>query len=341
MVARLRWAEGNKKTAERDASAVKGIPLGGSAVPSQSDASMRDVEHLTGGVPTVIGQRIKYSVLKVRNNTQKTQKSVKKLSNGDIDMSEIIDFNSCHRVLKRNLALQYHGQGSYAVYDTGNGLLAFGFNNHNAFGDNFIQDNADKNVSVYVAEKEFLHPDSDVEYTEYRYSVEDFNAHKQEIFKNLVESVGVALEGKEFPDLKYAKKAVYPLGKEEEAEFFSDEPEAGTESDRNVRLSRDDRRGTERTLTAMANRLRVDGALDWRDYVLTEVGSGMKFTTDDNGNSRSIVSHVTGRRSDIPLFMLDKNAGRSAADRERLKYYKSLGYDSEEACVVTPAAKND
>ena len=37
-------AVGKQKTAERDAPAVKEIPLSGSAVSSQSDASIRDID---------------------------------------------------------------------------------------------------------------------------------------------------------------------------------------------------------------------------------------------------------------------------------------------------------
>ena len=70
------------------------------------------------------------------------------------------------------------GATDYSVYNTPNGRFAFRLADHNANGDNFRQDNAKINISVYVAFREFNVPESDVQYKEYKILPEVYNENK-------------------------------------------------------------------------------------------------------------------------------------------------------------------
>lgn len=58
------------------------------------------------------------------------------------------------------------GATDYAVYDIPNGRMAFRLADHNANGNNFEKDDADSNISVYVAIKEYPDPESEFPFTE-------------------------------------------------------------------------------------------------------------------------------------------------------------------------------
>lgn len=70
------------------------------------------------------------------------------------------------------------------------------------------------------------------------------------------------------------------------------------------------KRENKNSLQSRISRLQPDEMSRWEDYVLAEIGGGVKFTTKDTqAGSKSIVKHVTGRKADIPLFMLDNTNG--------------------------------
>lgn len=58
------------------------------------------------------------------------------------------------------------GASDYAVYNTPKGRFALRIADHNANGDNFEQDDANINISIYVAFREFNAPNSKVKYAD-------------------------------------------------------------------------------------------------------------------------------------------------------------------------------
>ncbi len=145
---------------------------------------------------------------KVRIITQKAKNNIKKYGNGDKKITISGNFGKDSKHFRAILGLDYQGNSNYAVYDTPAGRLAFRLANHNAFGDNFARDNADQNISVYVALNEYDQPDSAISYTEYRISPRDYARHKDEFAKSLIESVGTAIETGTFPQPRFTEKVV-------------------------------------------------------------------------------------------------------------------------------------
>ena len=88
---------------------------------------------------------------KIQNTTQSAKNKLKKFNNGDFSIRYNGTFAQVRQDLRKLLALSLQGRSDYAVYDTPNGRLAFRLTDHNANGNNFEQDEADINISVYVA----------------------------------------------------------------------------------------------------------------------------------------------------------------------------------------------
>ena len=187
------------------------------------------VEALFGRKSSLLGSsnntfsQIDIDEAKLEKNTQSAKNNLKKYQNGDYKPFDIplkkLKLESLGRVLlwlRRLFKMIYHGQSSYNYYITPKGLLNFRISNHNANPKNFKANNADFNISVYVALFEHKCPDADVEYTEYRYSKEDYEAYAEKIIDAIINGFGHALETGEFVDCSgYAKviehkKAVQP-----------------------------------------------------------------------------------------------------------------------------------
>jgi hypothetical protein len=187
------------------------------------------VEALFGRKSSLLGSsnntfsQIDIDEAKLEKNTQSAKNNLKKYQNGDYKPFDIplkkLKLESLGRVLlwlRRLFKMIYHGQSSYNYYITPKGLLNFRISNHNANPKNFKANNADFNISVYVALFEHKYPDADVEYTEYRYSKEDYEAYAEKIIDAIINGFGHALETGEFVDCSgYAKviehkKAVQP-----------------------------------------------------------------------------------------------------------------------------------
>ena len=95
--------------------------------------------------------------------------------------------------MRKFFGMDYAGNSNYAVFNISNGTMAFRLSTHNANGENFAQDNAAMNVSVYIARNEYEQPESSVPFDEYQISEEDFNNNKEDFVKSLIESVDDAL----------------------------------------------------------------------------------------------------------------------------------------------------
>ena len=164
---------------------------------------------------------VSFDAAKVRNFTQKAKRNIKNFLNGDNKISSEGHVNQVLGNLRRFFGMSYAGNSNYVVYDTPAGRLAFRLANHNARGDNFKRDNAQKNISVYVALEDYEQPGSSIPFTEYRISQEDFERHKDEFISSLVESVGNALNTGEFTQPSYTTKEEY--GPEESTPFHEDD----------------------------------------------------------------------------------------------------------------------
>ncbi|MBO4601635.1 MAG: hypothetical protein J5651_00550 [Salinivirgaceae bacterium] len=172
------------------------------------------VETLFGRKSSLLGSsnntfsQIDIDEAKVEKNTQSAKNNLKKYKNGDYKPFDIplkkLKLESLGRVLlwlRRLFKMIYHGQSSYNYYTTPKGLLNFRISNHKANPKNFRANNADFNVSVYVAllERNY-NSDADVDYMEYRYSREDYEAHAEEIVEAIIKGFDHALQTGEFID---------------------------------------------------------------------------------------------------------------------------------------------
>lgn len=135
---------------------------------------------------------------KIQNTTQSAKNKLKKFNNGDFSIRYNGTFAQVRQDLRKLLALSLQGRSDYAVYDTPNGRLAFRLTDHNANGNNFEQDEADINLSVYVAFEEFDHVECSIRYKEYRIASDVFEANRETCINAIINGVYNALEGKEF-----------------------------------------------------------------------------------------------------------------------------------------------
>jgi len=137
---------------------------------SLSENFSGDVIHSILSNPTDTLQALDESDLstKIRNTTQSAKNKLKKFFNGDFLINYNGTFAQIRQGLRKLLSLNLEGRSDYAVYDTPNGKMAFRLTDHNANGNNFIQDDAEINISVYVAFNEYNYVDTDVHYKEYK-----------------------------------------------------------------------------------------------------------------------------------------------------------------------------
>lgn len=199
----------------------KKIAINRNAEPSQSDIPSGDVDSNIKGAPTVISPRQSESDAKVLNRTQKAKKHLKDFINGDLNIGEIKSLSDVMQKLHDYLGMGYRGRGMYATYNTPNGTVDFRVNDHNAYGGNFEKVGADNNISVYVEYFSFKYPESKVPYFEFKYSPEDFEAHTEEIFKEILEAVDMLLNDGFFPSkLTYAEMTPHNIDNIDESILF-------------------------------------------------------------------------------------------------------------------------
>ena len=183
--------------------------------PAVSEFFSSDVLHLILGSPTDTIQALDEAVFddaKVEKITVIAKNMLKKFFNNDFIIHYQENFEKIRIELRKLLAMRKSGTSDYAVYNTANGKFAFRIANHNARGDNFAQNNANMNISVYVAFHEYEVPKSNVKYTEYKIKPEVFNKNKKKVINAIINAVAQTIDGNDFSlDETIAEKQDYPI----------------------------------------------------------------------------------------------------------------------------------
>ena len=145
-----------------------------------SESFSGDVLHPILSSPTDTLQALDeaFDAAKVAKITQSTKNKLKKFLNGDFFIDYNGNFSQIRRYLRKLLTMNMSGATDYSVYNTPKGRFALRIADHNANGDNFEQDDANINISIYVAFREFNVPNSKVKYTEYKIQPDIYNKDK-------------------------------------------------------------------------------------------------------------------------------------------------------------------
>jgi len=182
--------------------------------PALSDIFSSDVLHSILSSPTDTLQALNEAVdvTKIKNATQSTKTKIQKFYNGDFVVRYNGTFAQIRSDLRKLFSMDREGATDYAVYDIPNGRMAFRLADHNANGNNFEKDDADSNISVYVAIKEYPVPESEIPFTEYKISEETFNNNREVAVRAIVDAVASALSGNGFsiPE-SIAERHDYPI----------------------------------------------------------------------------------------------------------------------------------
>ena len=182
--------------------------------PALSDIFSSDVLHSILSSPTDTLQALNEAVdvTKIKNGTQSTKTKIQKFYNGDFVVRYNGTFAQISSDLRKLFSMDREGATDYAVYDIPNGRMAFRLADHNANGNNFEKDDADSNISVYVAIKEYPVPESEIPFTEYKISEETFNNNREVAVRAIVDAVASALSGNGFsiPE-SIAERHNYPI----------------------------------------------------------------------------------------------------------------------------------
>mgnify|MGYP006988856195 CR=1 FL=1 len=159
---------------------------------SENSCSLR-LGTSNGAAPTV------NDIAKIEKNTQSAKKNIKSFFNGDFKEKLIGKaWRNVENWFRKLLKMNYKGQSNYNFYNTPKGVMDFRIANHNANPNNFKKHGGDVNISVYVALFELEFPTADVDYTEYRYSKEDYEAHTDEIINAIIRGFEHALNPTSF-----------------------------------------------------------------------------------------------------------------------------------------------
>ena len=177
----------------------KNTPVKGDPAQSHDKEASGSFNQFAEGTPKSTIHRQTEGAAKVNQITQSAKNNIKNLLNGNKKVNTNT-LNSTFQSLRKILSLKYAGRSSYAVYDTPKGRVAFRLSDHNAFGDNFKRDNADRNVSVYIERDRYDAPKSDVEFREYRCPLEAFEKDKAATVDALLQGVDNLLKTGEFVD---------------------------------------------------------------------------------------------------------------------------------------------
>ena len=179
-----------------------------------SDTFSSNVLHSILSSPTDTLQALNEALddAKIQNNTQSTKNKLKKFYNGDFKINYNAPFQNIRRDLRKLFTMGMEGATDYAIYDIPNGRMAFRLADHNANGNNFEQDEADVNISVYVEIKKFDVPESSIPFTEWKITEERFNNNREGVIRAIVDGVSNALNGNEFslPN-EFAERQDYPI----------------------------------------------------------------------------------------------------------------------------------
>ena len=191
------------------------------AEPSQSDIPTGGVASESEIAPTVITPRNPKADANIANVTKKAKKNLRDFKNGDLKIGEIKSLSDVMQKLHDYLGMGYRGRGMYATYDTQNGTVDLRVNDHNAYGKNFEKNGAENNISIYVEYFYFDFPESKVPYFEFKYSPKDFEAHTEEIFKEILGAVDMLLNDGFFPSkLTYAEMTPHNIDNIDESILF-------------------------------------------------------------------------------------------------------------------------
>ena len=179
-----------------------------------SDTFSSNVLHSILSSPTDTLQALNEAIddAKIQNITQSTKNKLRKFYNGDFKINYNAPFQNIRRDLRKLFTMGMEGATDYAIYDIPNGRMAFRLADHNANGNNFEQDEADVNISVYVEIRKFDVPESSIPFTEWKISEEIFNNNREGVVRAIVDGVANALNGEEFslPD-EFAERRDYPI----------------------------------------------------------------------------------------------------------------------------------
>ena len=186
--------------------------------PTLSDTFSSNVLHSILSSPTDTLQALNEASddAKIQNNTQSTKNKLKKFYNGDFKIDYNAPYENIRRELRKLFSMGRQGATDYAIYDIPNGRMAFRLADHNASGNNFEQDEADVNISVYVEIRKFDVPESSIPFTEWKISEEIFNNNREGVIRAIVDGVSNALNGNEFslPN-EFAERQDYPITQSE------------------------------------------------------------------------------------------------------------------------------
>lgn len=182
--------------------------------PALSDIFSSDVLHSILSSPTDTLQALNEAVdnTNVKNVTQSTKVKLQKFYNNDFVVRFNGSFADVRSDLRKLFSMDREGATDYVIYDVPNGRMAFRLADHNANGNNFEQDSANTNISVYVAIREFDVPSSKTSYTEFKITEETFNKNRELTIRAIIDAVRNALNGQEFniPE-SIAQRKDYPI----------------------------------------------------------------------------------------------------------------------------------
>lgn len=176
-----------------------------------SDSFSHDCLHYILSNPTDTLQTFNEAIANVRNNTQSAINKIRKFNNNDIKIDYNQNYNKIRVDLRKLFAMNMIGKTDYVVYETPKGKVALRLGEHNAKGDNFKQDNADINISIYIAFHEYEVEPSEVVFTEYKILPETFESNKESVIKAIIKAVDKILKGNDFEiSSDIAEKKQYP-----------------------------------------------------------------------------------------------------------------------------------
>ena len=230
-----------------------------------SEIISSDVIHSILSNPTDTLQALNESDLnaKIRNNTQSAKNKLKKFYNGDFLVRYEGTFAQIRQDLRKLLSLNLEGRSAYAVYETPNGKLAFRLTDHNANGNNFEQDDAELNISVYIAFEEFDHIDCTIHYKEYKIMPEVFNTNRAKCINSIINGVYNALYGGEF-DIDNSIAEMTEYNKPIKADSISDND--NNQLNCNKHMNKNTIRLTESQLSSLIKKCVVDVLSEGRHY---------------------------------------------------------------------------
>ena len=138
---------------------------------------------------------------KINKNTHSAKNNIKKYKNGDF-MSGRMDISTLDKAFStmgRLFAMRSKGGSRYTMLRTDKGeTIAVRLSDHKANGNNFLQDNADGNLSIVIERNVYDEKKSNVEYTEATIPISVFKERPREVVSSIVNGVDSLLKGEVF-----------------------------------------------------------------------------------------------------------------------------------------------